>query len=118
MRSQIKNDADIDPSSLARYVSVLMNDYDRQLRDAIRNLYVAQSQLESVQRSAGYKIVCRARRAFEFLFPSTGRLGVLNKAFRRSLNIWLDEGPARVLSRSLFKLGRISRDWLGIEAED
>ena len=69
-----------------------MSHLDQQLRDAIRDLYLAQSELESVKQSAGYKLVCRARNVLHVLLPPASPLGVFNRAFRRALNIWLDEG--------------------------
>jgi len=94
------------------------SDSDRQLREAIRNLYLAQSELESLKRSAGYKIARRARRALDFFLPPSGWSDVINRAFRRALNIWLDEGAPMVVWRSAFKFGRILQQWLGIAAED
>jgi hypothetical protein len=91
-----------------------MSNVDQQLQDAIRDLYLTQSELESVKQSAGYKLVCRARKVLYVLLPPTSPLGVFNRAIRRALNIWLDEGLAMVCSRSFFKLGRVLRKRLGI----
>ena len=90
-----------------------MSHLDQQLRDAIRDLYLAQSELESVKQSAGYKLVCRARNVLHVLLPPASPLGVFNRAFRRALNIWLDEGLPMVFSRSFAKLGRVLKKRLG-----
>lgn len=95
-----------------------MSECDHPLRDATRDLYVAQSELESIQRSAGYKIACRARKLFEFFVPSTGKLAPVNYAVRRGLNIWLDEGAAMVWYRFAFKTARALRQWLGLAPEN
>lgn len=79
-----------------------------ELRAAIYDLYVAQSQLQAVRRSAGYKIACRARGLFVRLFPPEGRLGSLNRFIRRALNIWLDDGLVTLVVRSAFKLSRLA----------
>jgi hypothetical protein len=91
-----------------------MSHLDPQLRDAIRDLYLAQSELEAVKQSAGYKLVCRARNVLHLLLPPASPLGVFNRALRRALNIWLDEGLSMMCSRSFFKLGRVIKKRLGL----
>jgi hypothetical protein len=94
-----------------------MSDRDQQLRDAIRQLFEAQAQLDSVKRSVAYKLACRARSLFEFLVPPRGRLQSVHRAMRWAANVGLDEGLWMLGTRAIFKLSRAVRKQLRIGAE-
>ena len=94
-----------------------MSDRDLPLRDAIRQLFEAQSQLDSVKRSVAYKLACRARGLFELFVPRGGRLHGLNRAIRWAANVWLDEGLGMLGTRAVFKQRRAMRKLFRIGAD-
>ena len=90
-----------------------MSHRDESLRDAIRQLFEAQSQLDSVKRSVAYKLACRARNLFAFFMPPGGkpggRLKSVYRAIRWAANVWLDEGLLMLGTRAVFKQSRAVR---------
>ena len=94
-----------------------MHDRDQQLRAMIRQLFEAQSQLDSVKRSVAYKLACRTRSLFEFFVPRGGRMNGVHRAIRWAAGVWLDEGLRMLCSRAMFKLSRAVRIRFGIGAD-
>jgi hypothetical protein len=94
-----------------------MDHRDQQLRDAIRQLFAAQSQLSALKGSVAYKLACRAGNLFEYFVPRGGRLNGLRRAIRWAANVWLDEGLVMLGTRAAFKLSRAVRKLFGIGAD-
>jgi hypothetical protein len=99
--------------------SVLFNEarLQAQLRDAIRNLHRAQSQLDSLQRSSAYKLSCSARDAFEFFISPSGWLRFLNRNVRWVARILLDEGLSVLCARAGVRLQRLCGKLLRIRRD-
>jgi hypothetical protein len=86
-----------------------MSARDKQLVDAVRQLFEVQSQLASVKASIAYKLACRARSLFDFCIPPGGRLQGIHHAIRWAASVWLDEGLLMLATRAKFKIARSVR---------
>ncbi|HEY3963947.1 MAG TPA: hypothetical protein VGM05_05275 [Planctomycetaceae bacterium] len=88
------------------------------VRDAARNLFLAEARCDAVERSAEYQLASRARKLFETLIPPSGRFGNLHRALRKSLEIWLNEGLGMLWARCLSKVSCEAKRVLRLAADE